>query len=837
MAVISGSDTKSGIVSLPVKVQRARYDQSVQAYPTIRRTGDHGYLNRFDSPFSDTNTIIFNKVKTTAGTDLLSGSTQIDRLVATPNTAPTLEVDMISSASVLDSKTFFLTDKVEEFKGFDDSRIHLVAGTSGSSFYAVGTPESVIPGFTSPLSSKVQLVFDLPNSEDRILGRRTANAGGTSSEFGTSALTGFVYYNFAKARWDQIGLRDPATGAPILHDYACEVNDWGNVDSYGWLINSGTNNYPMQFRPPTSANTNVTYASASNNGMQKVGLPTVASMAPFKTIYHATSSQTLKMSGSLSHPFLLEKAVLEMPFTARHRYDPDFDTKAWFQDNYVFFMYRQQRFINPNDRLDTPTDVSSSARFIVASASCAIYNPSGRTWIPNTATDLTGFAPTNSPAFSASLGVTVNASSPSSLTNAAVTGTMRLEMIPAVTPAQDLGFHSLPNSQNYTIKGNHPSARPFTLANAVVNHMWPGGTTCLPFFEVASGYTGKNGVSASYCVTQSTDTPNNPNPRTFQQFPYSRNLSTFFSNLPIQTFDLRSMKPLGGTNSTFFTADMDGSGSMSPNTVGVNCVESPYLLLPEDELVFGFDAGIGQPIRRSQESPMILTSSFLTLKAGAGKLTLFGSMIIDNKEYYPSSNQSLTTVEVHEALHYDNPVLDQFQIENDDVFSGSNQEETIAGRYGIKAWDNRFAGGFTGDRKVIGSRSRGTMGTTGSLQRFDRHPSQDETFKDTKIKNSAVYRYDRFGHYRDMLEQPKDGRFAENVTSKKGTRISPIYIRFIVDGEPTDPSNTFSQNLSIYATSSTPYTDRPGSTLADPQVGSDRPDIADKTLSEYVDID
>ena len=78
MAVISGSDTKSGIVSLPVKVQRARYDQSVQAYPGVRSAGDHGYLGQFDSPFSDNDTVIFSEVKTVAGTGLLDGSALID---------------------------------------------------------------------------------------------------------------------------------------------------------------------------------------------------------------------------------------------------------------------------------------------------------------------------------------------------------------------------------------------------------------------------------------------------------------------------------------------------------------------------------------------------------------------------------------------------------------------------------------------------------------------------------------------------------------------------------------------------------------------------------------
>ena len=831
MAVISGSDTKSGIVSLPAKVQRARYDQSVIATPTIRRTGDQDYLGNFVSPFDDTDVLIFESTIQVAGTGLPSGSRYIDKLVATPNTAPTLDVTQTVEVSAIDSDTFFLTGViVEGYRAFNDSRVHLEAGVSGSSFYATGTANTVLPGFDSPLSSKIQLVFDLPNNADMRLAKECSawdRHGGTGTN-----RTGFVYYNFDLGTWEEIGLTDPATGATIHYDYANEVHDYG-ATSRNWMINSGTNNYPMQFRPPIAMYTNYTIASASVNGMQKVGLPTIANMAPFKTTYHATSSQTLKLTGSISHPFLLEKAVFEMPFTAEHFYRAvnSSETKAWFQDNYVFFMYRQQRFEDHAGNYDTASDVSSSVRFIVASASLAIYNSQARVWKDedSVANNFTGFSPTNTPAQSFALGVTVNASSPSSPSIEAVTGTIRLEIVPAVTPAQDMGFHCTPNSQ-FTGGSNVAG-----LKNAAIGHMWPGGTTVLPFFELESGYTGKDGVSASYAITGSTS-PNNP--RTFSQFPESRNLGTFFGNLPIQTFDQRAFKPLGGVNSTF-NADLTTnltSASFALASAGENTVVSPYLLLPEDELVFGFDTGIGMPQFLGRTSPQEISSSFMTLKAGRGKLTMYGSLIADAKSYFPTTNQPLVTAEIQEALHYDNPVLDQFQIDRYDVFSGSNQEETIAGGYGITNWDKRFDGGDSGTRRVIGTRNRGTLGTTGSLQRFDRLTSQDEIFKDDRKRNSAVFRCDKFGQIRDMLEPLNDGRFVKLRTTRQGLRDPAVFVRFIRNGEETAPANTFSQNLSTYATNSIVYVDNPASTLENPEIGQDRSTNPDVTLEEYLGI-
>jgi len=834
MAVISGSDVKSGIVSLPPKVQQARFDQNVIATPTIRRTGDSDYLGNFASPFNDTDSITFSSGLIVAGTGLLSGSKYITQLVASPNTAPTLDVTQEVEVSVLDSKTFFLTGVAGEgYKAFDGSRIYLQAGVSGSSFYATGTDEIVMPGFDSPLGSKVQFVFDLPNSSDMRLAKECDYYIGTST-----IRTGFTYYNFALGRWEEIGRVDPATGNSIHFDYACEVLDYGTT-SRNWLIASGTNNYPMQFRPPVALYNDFTATSASINGMQKIGLPTIANMGPFSTKYHATGSQSLRLTGSLSHPFLFEKAIFEAPFTAEHFYDDiaaDM-TKAWLQDNYTFFMYRQQRFQDPSRAYDTAMDVSSSMRFVVATASLAIYNETARMMdASGGAAQIVNFAPTNSPAQSASFGVTDAQLAPGAMSSAglkAITGTMRLEIVPAVTPAQDMGFHMLLNS-------SFPSPNRL---QAQVNHVWPGGTTCLPFFQglnaqqqpdpdVASSYTGKAGVSASYCVTASDTSYSNA--RTFEQFPENRSLSTFFGNLPIQTFDSHATKQLGGVNSTF-EAGSTLSGTFSLSTTGENSVVSPYLLFPEDELVFGFDAGIGVPFFLPAQRSAV-SSSFMTLKAGNGKLTMFGSLIGDQKEYFPTTNQPLVTSEIQEALHYDNPVLDQFQIERYEVYSGSNQEEIIAGGYGIVAWDTRFNGDDSGTRRVIGTRSRGTLGTSGSLQRFDRLISQDEIFKDNKKRNSSIFRYDRFGQVRDMLEPLRDSRFIDLRTTKYGLRQAPIFVRFIRDGKETSPANTNSQNLSTYATNSIVYKDNPASTLKTPLSGQDRVGIPDDLLDEYLDI-
>jgi hypothetical protein len=70
----------------------------------------------------------------------------------------------------------------------------------------------------------------------------------------------------------------------------------------------------------------------------------------------------------------------------------------------------------------------------------------------------------------------------------------------------------------------------------------------------------------------------------------------------------------------------------------------------------------------------------------------------------------------------------------------------------------------------------------------------------------AVFRYNRFGQFRDMLEQRHDSKFQiagnAELGTVDGTLQGPVFIRF--DGNAV---STNSSNLSAEATSSLPYFD------------------------------
>lgn len=73
-----------------------------------------------------------------------------------------------------------------------------------------------------------------------------------------------------------------------------------------------------------------------------------------------------------------------------------------------------------------------------------------------------------------------------------------------------------------------------------------------------------------------------------------------------------------------------------------------------------------------------------------------------------------------------------------------------------------------------------------------------------ETQTKAVFRRDRYGQFRDMLEQRPDGKFHNGVT----VLAAPVNVKFIgPNGSTIKPENTFSSNLSFEATSSLPYFD------------------------------
>ena len=110
---------------------------------------------------------------------------------------------------------------------------------------------------------------------------------------------------------------------------------------------------------------------------------------------------------------------------------------------------------------------------------------------------------------------------------------------------------------------------------------------------------------------------------------------------------------------------------------------SPYVLMPNDRLVFGWNS---HPRRVGNVDSIAVGSnpgeeqwtSFAD-EISSFKVELFGSLLQNNLPKEPETNQPLTSDAVHEDLHYNNPVYDQWDVEPYSALSGSYVDLVITG--------------------------------------------------------------------------------------------------------------------------------------------------------------
>lgn len=938
----------------------ASLDQTVGAYPTVVRTGDPGRRGNRKIFYDDTRHIVFSsgsqivnigrnlqpsnyflgtshltstyiRADSRGNTYPLIGQTRIVTTTAYPVTTQSTNITI--RAGIADTGIRFSQDETQ--LPYDDSRIHVGIGMPSAPqtpdiFYFSGTSESEYPGFSSRLSSKTSFKIDLTPVRDHFLYRistpRINNLiGANTPEFATGS-TGFAYFNHVLRRWEDIGLIDPATGKDRHYDYC--VTTATAAGPNGGYAASGTNNFPCQFAmsPQTVAGGNGATEFVTDNvlarawGYDKIGTPTNSCFAPFATMYHATRSQALQMSDYISHPFLLERAVLKIDLVARkiHHIDTvglrsDNDQRRDI-DNYVFFMYRQSHIQDPKNGRDSATDVSGSIRNLICSASFTFWNKPtvavGYTYSGGTALstgDLNKW-PLHGPAYAHNWDFGVNAATPAHNVavdnkNAVITASVTIPIKIAVAPRQLFGASSFPGQERV---GAADVQEVVKFQNA-----WIGATSQYPFMNLVTGFTGKQGVTSSIVKI-------NPGVASVYAGKYSAYDPGVVGAAGSQTMmaDGRSFRSLGG-NSPFGSTANSIFGIFSNGSVSgsAQSIVAPYVLMPTDELVFGFDAGISQFMNGAS---LGLTGSFLKILSRQASITLFGSMIREGVEYHDTLNQNLTSPAVHEAI-YSDTVVDQFEVENRSLFSGSYIDSLVTGTLtpgggrGIAASAVAEPGGIN-SIGASGSLFRGMTATNGHERFYDSIPpeivgylqatnrvsligvsdagvatvtldpakyfAESGTYRmpypynnelarvdhadDKRIRlvtnvgagatitgkslrqalfkiaekvgrpdvtgenphadngamafryglwniepsfTRAVFRYNKFGQFRDMLEQRIDTKFQLSANPENGTVNGtiqgPVFIRF----KGGNPVATNTSNLSVEATSSLPYFD------------------------------
>lgn len=135
---------------------------------------------------------------------------------------------------------------------------------------------------------------------------------------------------------------------------------------------------------------------------------------------------------------------------------------------------------------------------------------------------------------------------------------------------------------------------------------------------------------------------------------------------------------------------------------------SPYLLLPSDRLVIGVANQFGIGNRDdSAHTEDIVAKSFLSMFEGRSRITMYGSLVRDEKEFNDTLNQHLVSDAIHELVCSQNDMLDQFDLNYRQLHSGSMLDNVMSGSFTLF---NQHA------RRIIGSSISSSLCTSGAFQ-------------------------------------------------------------------------------------------------------------------------
>jgi hypothetical protein len=782
----------SGYLNNPVKTVLDTRDNATGSYPSIARM-DGFKINNPSDPFDDMRAIDFESSPNVIYPLVLDEQDAIrykNNWIATPNISASfgdVDVTGVVRRGVSDQGLIKSVKQRGGFTPFDESRIHL----DTTPFYMEGTPPTVLPGFSSPLKDKVQIKIDITAREDAMMSRYnysglTGDDGQAlpGTQFFKATHTGFNYYNFIKREWQEIGLRDPGTHKNLI----ATQRMWfpvGNEEEYDPETHfippylTGSDKFYQFAMSPHLGYMADDYDQLKDYGYDGIGCPTIAGLAPFTGSYHATSSQQLDMSQYIDRPFLLEKAVLEIPVHSfrKHGKEDGIDN-SWKVvnsnrdiDNYVFFIYRQR---NPNVHnstfIDSPQYCSSSTRFIVLSGSMAFYN--SQVFNSSVSSSISSLGLPHTPAFSVDFNMPVSGTGAAGLEGLYV-DRAKIEMIPAVPSARRSGGSRFPIRRN-----DGEPAKWFT--TVTFQDYWAGGTTfptpgkfAGPSIRRDVGHEGidsflvlhKPGVFNSVGFQDENANTGYPTKATNNlgwgntmmaaindeiilsasqpEWYYYQDTRPAIGSFGRGNLDPHTILPFYPARSDI-SAPLESDGTVTQRGQGrgiskskniATSYPSPYLLFPGDKLVFGMDAGISMtPTFGPVGSSRGRTFSGLTASAGGYQgmtgYTAIGTAMSQSFMKIKSGSASLTLYGSFIKRGTENLFQLNQNLTSDAIHEDIHYKNTVLDQFQIESrW--AYTGSYIDD--MILGKFRRSDGLPDSKGAYGMSPELDDTY------NKSVY--------------------------------------------------------------------------------------------------
>lgn len=581
--------------------------------------------------------------------------------IANTHSLPTLKTFGKATSGLSDIHLSFTPG--ESITAYEDSRIKF---NSEDLFFRQGSDPSKIPNFSSPVWSKTQFVVDLSPATQTTFGltskcsihntgdsfSNTSNRGTYNEPDNTVKQQLMVYWNNDLKRWEKIaqGVSGNAAAADDIAFFDMISSGALGFSSVG-MISTGSD-FTIQNQRIVSSNVLNSYAR-----------PTSAFGFPFAGKYEATSSQYIKARDiGIEKPFLLEKCSIE------------FDSKFEFASiNY-----------------------DSGSRAYSLTAGSPVSNPSGRTnldnqkiYIPtffllrqyhdNFTKDITYYTGSTSIQefkkriqIPDSVHLTTN-NSPSSLVS--VTNSRELITYGQVTLYVS-GSKNTADPASVEACGNQNAQ--INIDEALTNGLFRDAVV-----DVLSlnGQTNFNTTGSQLQSITGSFTVNFPS-RVSNILPVGSQVILKLNSSTVGGLWLNNS--VGGrsygalessaralTNGTptltlgenyFYYSPAASSDpiEIQSNNAESNDLYSPYVILPEDDLIFGWQYPMTDKILRAApgKSDNFLNSMSLF---GNSRLVLYGSQIKDGKEFHEGLNQNLLSDNLHEMIGSE-PVVDQFDV-------------------------------------------------------------------------------------------------------------------------------------------------------------------------------
>lgn len=674
-----------------------RQKDSVNILPPIIRTGYQNELGIKSEPFSDKDTIVFKE----------NATLRAPYMIPTPLAIESgFSVGDLNVTGTLQDKTAYLEKKIvnDPIHPFEEGQNSSNPAAYDSS-QDEGFPESKFPGFSSPDSDKSAIVIDLTARQASQITKVSVSdaARDSSGPFFGQAKSGFMYYDFSTRRWTDQGIRDPVRNTLLSYSPVFELSHvpafsrGENIIDDGGKFLSQFSSSPYSITSEGSAYSPKSIDALKARGYDKIGEPTAFFDAPSGDKYHANENECIRMSNFIDAPFVVDRISVNLPVVATRTQTPQTGS-AMFDfgfgrdiDNYTFFVYIQNRTGAPRDLI---SDVSSSLRYLVAKESFCFYNS------PTLDLVSSGTIPIHDSGQSFDFGMQSNEAT-----------TAGRAVTKSISTNINLSFRPKSFNSNFgTISKfagiDSTSPNPYTGSVFVTNY-WKGGQTysgSLPGISLVNGTKNLNTRTGS-------DNFTNFDPSIL---PSARALATSYWI---------------GTSARIQSGSGLGTSGNEIQTVSdyQSSQETPVVIFPEDDLVFGIESGVnpnilspGRGYDGIDNDVLLMTGSRLQIRAGGASIVLYGTMLAENKEKLPVLNQHLGSDAVQESIQEYGP-FDQFDIYDKSRFYNSYVANIFRGSF------------FEGNRQKFGTVTIEAIPLSGSFQRNAKLFSTNNLYYDTLI--------------------------------------------------------------------------------------------------------